>query len=88
MNCPQLSKPKANDNKGVKEDSGREPKLHQVTEWTKNLGRNQAQWWASSFLANERTVNEFDSGQKSDYRSEVRLDWNNQNIVSSWFQLT
>jgi len=37
-------------------NSGKEPKLHHVTEWRKNLGRNQAQSGASSPLANERTV--------------------------------
>jgi len=42
IKCSQLSKPKANGNKGEKGDSGKEPKLHPVTEWRKNLERNQA----------------------------------------------
>jgi len=37
MKCPQLSKPKANGDKGEKGDSGKKPKLSQP----KNLVRKQ-----------------------------------------------
>jgi len=44
-------------------NSGKEPKLHQVTEWRKkNLGRNQAHSGASSTLAIKRKVYDYDSG--------------------------
>ena len=58
-------------------DSGKEPKLHQWQNGGKNLGRTQAQSGASSPLANERTVYDYDLGsilgQKSDWIGTFRI---------------
>ena len=60
-----------------KGDSDKEPKLHQVTEWRKKPWANPGSLWASSSLANERTVYDYDSGsiigQKSDWFGTMRI---------------
>jgi len=58
-------------------NSCKEPKLHQCQNGEINLRRNQAQSGASSPLANERSVNDYDPGIIT---GQVRLDQNIQNI--------
>jgi len=59
-------------------NSGKEPKLHQIEnrEKKKKIGRTQAQLGASSPLANEQTVYDYDPGsitcQKSDWDQNIQ----------------
>ena len=69
-------------------NSGKEPKLHQVTEWRKKPWEKSG---ASSPLANERTVYDYYSGgitsQKSDWIRTFRIlsssIWINSLVVSN-----
>jgi len=60
MSTTKQAKPTAT--KVEKGNSGKEPKLHQVAEWRKKPRENPSSVWASSPLANEKTVYDYDSG--------------------------
>ncbi|XDV34340.1 hypothetical protein PO909_004507 [Leuciscus waleckii] len=71
----EVSTPKANGDKGEKRQQWQETKTPSgVQNGAKKLGRNQAQPGASSPLANERTVYDYDSGSSLYVRSQIGLE--------------
>jgi len=66
IKCPQLSKPKGN--------SGKEPKLQQVTKWRKKTWEKPGSVRGGQFSSGQqRAVHDYDSGSVTGHKSDLGL---------------